>query len=55
MAAVTRYKVNVPKGKGDNNLLFPKSTDQGSYSLRVSFTDNATDQIAKASGAFKVT
>ena len=51
----TLGKVNVLNGKGENNLKIPKSTDKGSYSLRVSFTDNATDQIAKSSGAIKVT
>ncbi len=52
---VTLGRVNVLNGKGENNLKIPKSTDKGSYSLRVSFTDNATDQIAKSSGAIKVT
>jgi hypothetical protein len=51
----TLGKVNVLNGKGECNLKIPKSTDKGSYSLRVSFTDNATDQIAKSSGAIKVT
>ena len=51
----TLGKVNVLNGKGENNLKIPKSTDKGSYSLRVSFIDNATDQIAKSSGAIKVT
>ncbi|CAB4974528.1 unannotated protein [freshwater metagenome] len=65
VATVTLYKggkttatlgrVNVLNGKGENNLKIPKSTNHGSYSLRVSFTDNATGQIAKSSGAIKVT
>ena len=51
----TLGKVNVLNGKGQNNLKVPKSTKRGSYSLRVSFTDNATKQIAKSSGAIEVT